>query len=603
MHPAIVILGPGGLNLARRLKRKFPGATIHGFAPRLKPGDADKTFAQTGAHLRALFKSGAPIIGLCASGILIRALAPLLSDKTRESPVVAIDETGKAAVPLLGGHRGANDLARAAARATRGVAAITTAGDARFGLALDQPPAGWRANDPQRAKKVAAALLAGEKVALIVDKGLDKNLSNWLTKGGARFTARGKTILRITDKRARSGLALHPPVLALGVGCERGASADELQDLAKRTLASAGLAEEAAALVCSIDLKADEQAVHELARRLGVPARFFPAARLEKETPRLKNPSALVFRETGCHGVAEGAALAAVGKRGALVAPKRKSRRATCAIARSPVALDPSRIGQARGHLGIVGIGPGDAAHRTPAADAALRRARHVVGYGLYLTLLGGALTGKTLHQSDLGAEEDRARKALDLAARGWEVALVSSGDAGIYALATLVFELLEREQRPDWNRVAIEVVPGVSSMLLAAARAGAPLGHDFAAVSLSDLLTPWEVIERRLEAAARGDFAVALFNPASLRRRGQLVRALDIFRAHRPKDTPVVVARNLGRAEERVILTTLGEFEPESADMLTLLLVGACGTRAVQAGTRRWVYTPRGYSAKRKAR
>lgn len=584
------------------MKRALPGAVIHGFAPRVKAGDVDRTFTRTASHLRALFESGAPILGLCAAGILIRALAPALGDKRRAPPVVAMDETGGTAVPLLGGHRGANDLARAAARATGGRAAITTAGDARFGLALDDPPPGWRVNDPKRAKKVTAALLAGEKVVLAVDKGLDRGLADWLTRGGAPFGGRGRTAVRVTDRRA-GGLALHPPTLALGVGCERGAPPDELYELATRTLAGAGLARESVALVCSIDLKADEAAVHELARRLGAPARFFPAARLERETPRLKHPSALVFRETGCHGVAEGAALAAVGERGALIVPKRKFRRATCAVARSPAALMPSRIGRARGWLGVVGIGPGGAAHRTPAADAALQRARHVVGYGLYLKLLGEAVAGKTLHRSELGAEEDRARMALNLAARGRDVALVSSGDAGIYALAALVFELLEREASADWNRVEIEVVPGVSSMLLAAARAGAPLGHDFAAVSLSDLLTPWPVIERRIEAAGRGDFALALFNPASMRRREQLVRALDILRAHRPAGTPVVVARNLGRAGERVDLTTLGALDPGSVDMLTLLLIGAAGTRAVDAGTRRWVYTPRGYSAKHGAR
>ncbi len=601
--PAIVVLGPGGLTLGRKLKRALPGATLHLYAKRFKPGAEDESFANVAQHLGALFKRGTPILGLCAAGILIRALAPLLSDKRREPAVVAMDETGKAAVPLLGGHRGANDLAREAARAASGIAAITTAGDTRFALALDDPPPGWTIADPSRAKKVTAALLAGEAVALRVDKGLDRGLADWLTRGGAPFAERGRLSVRVSDRCAEKSatLTLHPPTLALGVGCERGASSGELIALAEASLSSAGLAKQSVAAVCSIDLKADEAAVHDLARHLKVPARFFPPQRLEKETPRLKNPSGIVFREIGCHGVAEGAALAAVGKRGALVLPKRKSRRATVAVARSPAALEPERIGRARGRLWVVGIGPGDAALRTPQATAALEAARHVVGYRLYLDLLGDAIAGKRLHQSDLGAEEDRARRALDLAARGWDVALVSSGDAGIYALATLVFELLERENRPAWNRVAVEVAPGVSSMLLAAARAGAPLGHDFAAISLSDLLTPWPAIERRLKAAADGDFVVALFNPASARRRGQLARALAILGTARPKDTPVVVARNLGRPGEVVTLTTLSKLDPGTVDMLTLLLIGASTTRMAVRGTRRFVYTPRGYAAKAK--
>ncbi len=599
--PAIVVLGPGGLPLAGRLKRALPGAALHGYAKRVGAGAADERFTDVARHLRALFKNGTPILGLCAAGILIRALAPLLKDKIREPPVVAMDETGRAAVPLLGGHRGANELARAAARVSGGVAAVTTAGDARFALALDDPPPGWKLADPVRAKKTAAALLAGETVSLSVDDGLDRRLADWLVEGGAPFGKRGRLTVCVSDRRPdrTADLTLHPPTLALGVGCERGTATRELIALAESALARAGLAKESVAAVCSIDLKADEEAVHGLARHLDAPARFFSAQRLEMETPRLENPSDLVFRETGCHGVAEGAALAAAGKRGALTVPKRKSRRATVAIARSRTALAPGRIGHARGCLWIVGIGPGDAAHRTPAASAALAEAKHIVGYGLYLKLLGLAIAGKRLHRSALGNEEDRVRLALDLAARGEDVALVSSGDAGIYALAALVFELLEREDRADWNRIAVEVVPGVSSMLLAAARAGAPLGHDFAVISLSDMLTPWQAIERRLDAAARGDFAIALFNPASARRRGQLPRALAILRAARPKDTPVVVARNLGRAGETVALTTLAQVDPETVDMLTLLLVGASTTRTVGRGMRRFVYTPRGYAAK----
>jgi cobalt-precorrin 5A hydrolase/precorrin-3B C17-methyltransferase len=600
--PAVLVLGEGGLALGRRLRRALKGAALHGYAKRVDAGAVDRTFADVGAHLRALFRDGTPVLALCAAGIAIRALAPLIKNKRREPPVVVMDETGRAAAPLLGGHRGANALARAAARAAGGVAAITTAGDARFGLALDDPPRGWRLAKGGAVKPATAALLAGEAVRIEVEPGLDRGIARWLMLGGAPFGRSGRLGLRVSDRRARksAALTLHPPTLALGVGCERGAAPRELIALAERALARAGLALESVAGVFSIDLKADEEAVHALARRLGVPARFFAPERLERETPRLANPSDLVFRETGCHGVAEGAALAAAGKRGVLVVPKRKSRRATVAVARSPAALDPARLGRARGRLWIVGIGPGGAEWRTPEASAALAEARHVVGYDLYLKLLGSALSGKRLHRGDLGAEEARVRKALDLAAAGADVALVSSGDAGIYALAALAFELLEREDRADWNRARIEVVPGVSSLLLAAARAGAPLGHDFAAVSLSDLLTPWPVIERRLRAAARGDFAVALFNPASARRRRQLARALAILGAARPKDTPVVVARNLGRPGEGVELTTLAKVDPAAVDMLTLLLVGASGTRTIARGARRWVYTPRGYAAKR---
>jgi len=545
-----------------------------------------------------LFAAGTPIVGLCASGILIRALAPLLANKRAEPPVVAVAEDGSAAVPLLGGHRGANALARAIAAVTGSSVAITTAGDVRFGLALDAPPPGWRIANPARAKDVTAALLADENVALSVEAGN----ADWITAGGARFAARGAQGIRVTDRVPAQGehaLILHPPVLAVGVGCARGASPAALRALVGETLEHQGLAAGAVALVASLDLKSDEEAVLALATHLAVPARFFAAADLLAQTPRLQNPSDTVFRAVGCYGVAEGAALAAAGPDAALVVAKQIRGDATCAIARATSPLDPTRIGKARGSLAIIGIGPGDQATRTAAADAALAGASDIVGYRLYLDLLGDALAGKTRHDGALGEEETRARLALDLAAAGKSVALVSSGDAGIYGLAALVFELIDRAERADWRRVALDVVPGVSAMQAAAAKLGAPLGHDFCAISLSDLLTPWDAIERRLKAAAEGDFVIALYNPRSARRSDQLARARAILLTARPPETPVALARNLGRDGERIAITNLAALDPAQADMLTLVLIGSSATR--QLADRPMLYTPRGYAAKRR--
>lgn len=595
-HAAIVVLGPSAFVLAYRIKALLPGSTIH--AANIRGTDADVRFEKAADHLGALFSAGTPIVGLCASGILVRALAPLIADKRIEPPVVAVAEDGSAAVPLLGGHRGANALARAIAAMTGGQAAITTAGDLRFDLALDDPPPGWRVANPERMKAVTAALLAGEDVALKIEAGD----AAWLDAGGARFADQGRYRIRVTDRAMSAGeeaLVLHSPVLALGVGCERGVAAEELQTLVTETLRRQGLAEGAVALVASLDLKSDEQAVHELAASLGVPARFFTPAELLAETPRLQTPSDTVFRAVGCYGVAEGAALAAAGAKGALIVPKQSGARVTCAIARASHALDATAIGRARGSLAIIGIGPGDAASRTAAAEAALCAASDIVGYTLYLDLLGPALAGKTRHDGSLGAEEERARLALDLAASGRSVALVSSGDAGIYGLATLVFELMDRDARADWRRIAIEIVPGVSAMQAAAARLGAPLGHDFCAISLSDLLTPWEAIERRVKAAAEGDFVIALYNPRSARRTGQLQMAREILLAARPGETPVALARNLGRPGETVTLTTLRALDPAAVDMLTLVLIGNSATRRLE--DRPFIYTPRGYAAKRR--
>ncbi|MBI3499612.1 MAG: precorrin-3B C(17)-methyltransferase [Proteobacteria bacterium] len=596
---ALVALSAAGGILARRLQLVLPGSRVHGLAGRILSADA--SFADVGAHLRHLFAEGTPIVGCCAAGILIRALAPLLKDKSAEPPVVAVAEDGSAVVPLLGGHHGANGLARRIADALGIEPAITTAGELGLGLALEDPPPGWRIEDAKGVKTVAAALLAGEPVELHVEAGD----AGWLTDAAVSFAGGSAAAamplsIRVSDRAsATASLVLRPPSLALGVGCERDASPDELARLVETSLTAADLASASIACVASIELKADEPAVLELARHLGVPARFFTALELEAMTPRLVNPSEVVFRETGCHGVAEGAALAAAGAGAALLVEKTKSERCTMALARAAGDIQAGAVGRKRGELAIVGIGPGSEAWRSPEVAEALAAAEALVGYGLYLDLLGPMAAGRPHYRSALGAESERARQALDLAAAGSRVALVSSGDAGIYGLAALVFELLDQENRPEWNRIAVRVMPGISALQAAAARVGAPLGHDFAAVSLSDLMTPWPAIERRLAAAASGDFVLALYNPRSERRRHQLDRARDILLAHRAPDTPVVLARNLGRAGERVQTIRLADLNADAVDMLTLVIIGSSTTRRLERGRRGWVYTPRGYADK----
>jgi cobalt-precorrin 5A hydrolase/precorrin-3B C17-methyltransferase len=591
---AIVVLGPSAEVLGRRLQQALPDARVHG--PRVRAGDWDVTYDRAAAHIAELFAAGQPVIGLCASGILVRAVAPLLAAKEGEPPLVAVAEDGSVAVPLLGGHHGGNSLARAVAAVTGGIAAITTAGDLRLGLALDERPLGWRVANPEQVKPVAAALLAGEAVALVEETAGGE----WLRNAEIAWVADAGTKVVVTSRAVTPGitaLVYHPPVLALGIGCERDCPAEEIADLARTTLGQTGLAAGAVAAVVSIELKLAEPGIHALARSLGVPARFFPGERLLAETPHLSERSQAVFRATGCWGVAEGAALAAAGLGGVLVVPKQKSRHATCAIALAAQPIDAMTIGRARGQLAIVGIGPGDPGWRTPEASAALDAAGEIVGYRLYLDLLGSAIRGKTHHPSELGEEAARVRCAFDLAAQGRNVALVSSGDAGIYGLASLVFELLDREPEPEWCQVEIIVCPGVSALQAAAARAGAPLGHDFCAISLSDLLTPWTVIQRRLELAAAGDFVVALYNPRSGRRPGQLAAAAEILLRHRMPETPVFISRNLGRVGEKTRIAQLSELATLAGeiDMLSLVIIGSSATR-VLGGDPRHLYTPRGY-------
>jgi cobalt-precorrin 5A hydrolase/precorrin-3B C17-methyltransferase len=350
-----------------------------------------------------------------------------------------------------------------------------------------------------------------------------------------------------------------------------------LHRLAVETLAEAGLSVDAVGCVATVDRKAAEPAIVELAAALGVPLRAFPADVLAAVP--VPNPSGIVEAAVGTPSVAEAAALVAAG--GALVVEKRRSNEATVAVAR--------RAGP-EGYLAVVGLGPGDPALRTPAAAAAVRHADVVVGYGPYVDLAGDLLAAHhAVVRSPIGAETTRVTDALSRAAAGERVALVCSGDPGVYAMASLVCELAPAHGDPP-----VTVVPGVTAALATAAVLGAPLGHDHAAVSLSDLLTPWPVIERRLRAVAEGDFTVSLYNPRSKRRTAQLDRALEILAASRPAKTPAAIVTDVGRPAQRVIRTTLAGLDPEQVDMLSLVVVGSSTTRWL--GDR--MVTPRGYRA-----
>jgi precorrin-3B C17-methyltransferase len=249
------------------------------------------------------------------------------------------------------------------------------------------------------------------------------------------------------------------------------------------------------------------------------------------------------------------------------------------------------------GKILIVGLGPGPDKWLTPEASAALAVATDVIGYIPYVDRLP-ARAGQTKHATDNRVEIDRARHALDLAQQGQVVAVVSGGDPGVFAMAAAVFEAVDAGSDAD-KATDIQVLPGISAMQAAAARLGAPLGHDFCAISLSDNLKPWDVIIRRLTAAAEGDFVIALYNPASKARPQPIHDAFELLRSLKKPSTPVAFARAVGRSDERIVLTTLGEADPAVADMSTLVMIGSSETRFIEReGKEPWLYTPRHYGA-----
>jgi cobalt-precorrin 5A hydrolase/precorrin-3B C17-methyltransferase len=512
---------------------------------------------------------------VCATGIAVRAVAPHLQDKSRDPAVVCLDDGGRWAVALAGGHRGgANRLAVDVAGLVGAQAVVTTATDGAGLPALDTLP-GWTVEGDAAA--VTRAWLDGAPPAVTVDP----ELASWPLPHGLVVTDGGDGRVRVTDRAvddSRPGTAvLRPQSLVAGVGASSGADPDGLRALLLRALDDAGLHPSAVGAVATIEAKQDEGAVVVLADGLGVPLRIVSAVAVAGVP--VPNPSPVVAAAVGTPSVAEASALLAAGPGAALVVEKRKSRDATVAVARRT---------RPQGHLAVVGLGPGEPSLRAPAATAAIRSADAVLGYRPYVDLVGDLIEAHhAVVRFPIGAEPERCEQALARAAYGERVALVCSGDAGVYAMASLVCELA-----PSHGDPPVTVVPGITAALAAAAVLGAPLGHDHASISLSDLLTPWTHIERRLRAVAEADMVVSLYNPRSQRRTAQLDQAMTLLARHRPPHTPVAVVRDVGRAGQRIVRTTIDRFEPAGVDMLCLVVVGSSTTRWI--GER--MVTPRGY-------
>jgi cobalt-precorrin 5A hydrolase / precorrin-3B C17-methyltransferase len=597
VNPAIVILGQNSLPIARKIAAIFPGSQIYGLSDRTS--NTDINFTNFGETLRELFATETPIIAICAAGIIIRTLAPILSDKRAEPPVLAVAEDGSAVVPLLGGLHGVNDMARKIAEALEVQPAITTTGDIRFRTALLSPPPGYYLANPEDAKTFISNLLAGAKVRL-------EGVASWLSESnlplaqpaptGATPTERiapdAQLTIRVTETAVLPTpdcLVYHPKIAAVGLANLSNIQPEIAVSCVQQLLKNTNLAAASIAGIFALKDEMGNPALETVSEHFQVPVRFFNLSELvELES--------IEFSEDRAAQIA----LKAAGANSQLVKSDR-TLALNCAIALAAAPIDASAIGISRGKLAIVGTGPGGASWMSPEVKQILRESTDWVGYKFYLDLAGNLREGQNRHDSDNREEIDRARFALDLAASGKSVAVVSSGDPGIFAMAAAVFEAIDFDAKPEWQGIEIQVAPGISAMQAAAAAVGAPLGHDFCAISLSDILKPWEVIERRIVAAAAADFAIAFYNPISTQRKWQLTRAIELLLQHREAETPVILGRNLGRPGQSVRVCKLGEFRAEDADMRTVVIIGSSQTRIIpRVCGGEWVYTPRRYDRKR---
>ena len=542
MTPAIVILGQGSLATARRIQQVYPGALIHGLSGRV--AGADQAYNEFGATLRELYRQGTPLIALCAAGIVIRTLAPLLLEKGEEPAVLAVAEDGSAVVPLLGGLGGVNGMAREIAAALNVDAAITTSGELRFGTCLLNPPAGYELADLELGKRFVSDLLAGQSVRI-------EGAAPWLDQANLAQDPQARLAIHV-GSAARAAVAnellIYPKNVS--VTCKPGA---QLAERVRAALHDAGIAVQSLACLLASETHMAEATLHEAASALAVPLRF----------ASIRQDADLVIQ-----------------------------------VAEHP--LDLSQVGRQRGRLAVIGLGPGAAELMVPAVKAELARCTDVLGYETYVRMAGPFRDDQVQHCTDNREEMQRARHAFELAASGRSVVVVSSGDPGVFAMAAAVIEALHDSSDPAWHQVELEILPGVSASLATAAQAGAPLGHDFCVMSLSDNLKPWSIIEKRLDLASQADLALAFYNPISRSRPWQLGRALEIVALHRTPQTPVVLGRDIGRPGQTLRVTTLGQLTPDQVDMRTMVLIGSsttCTFARADGGT--WVYTPRWYGAK----
>ncbi len=559
---AVIVLNQDSVATARQLMTRLPEAVLYGAAKRTT--DVDISFEHFKTTIQELFSQDIAIVGLCAAGILIRSISPLLHDKLHEPAVIAVASDGSAVVPLLGGLHGANDLARVIASALAVSPAITTTGDIRFQTTLLAPPDGYILANPQHGKQFISDLIAGEKLCLL-------GSAAWLESAQLPTSSWGKRSIQVTEKSvslAADCLVYHPATIVIAI-CRVSDNTESLvtalvEILTKQQLSTLSIA----GIITNEDCVGDE-GIRSIAQTYQVPLRFITSQQSAAEISQIIAPP--------------------------LIQENHQGYEIAISIASQPININT--IGQGLGKLSIVGIGPGSAEWISPQVQAALQEATDWVGYSTYLNLAEPWRRGQLRHDSDNRVELERARLALNLAAAGRSVAVLSSGDPGIYAMAAAVLETVDRDQNPLWQRLEIQICPGISAMQAAASLVGAPLGHDFCAISLSDILKPWQAIEQRLAAAAQGDFVIAFYNPISSQRTWQLEQAKAILLQWRKPSTPVILARNVGRSGQSVVVKTLGELASADADMRTIILIGSSKTRVVQQPHQKpWVYTPRYY-------
>ena len=540
--------------------------------------------------VKEAFSSADALIFWCAAGIAVRCIAPCLTHKSQDPAVLVLDERGKHCISLLSGHMGgANALAGTVSALCGAEPVITTGTDTEHRFSVDEFARcnGLVVTDWEKAKRISAKVLAGE--TLTIGSGMKKEQycpvegleeQNW--KEGEFLS---NADVWITPRRITAPdqvLQLIPRNLTVGIGCRKGTELSALHAALDRFMEQTGLDRRGICRITSIDRKKEEQGLVDLASDLGVPFVTYTSEEL-LQAPGEYPSSEFVREITGVDNVCQRSAMLGAGDGAAVIAEKTVVDGITMAAAAGVL----KKSGNARGIVYAVGIGPGEPEQMTPQAEAALRRADLIVGYKTYVDQIRPVFPDKEYRVSGMRQEILRIREALEEARKGKTVAVISSGDASVYGMGGLLWELSEQ-----YDDVDVECVAGITAALSGGAVLGAPLGHDFTCVSLSDLLTPWDLIRKRLELAAEGDFVIALYNPSSRTRQHRYEEACRILLEHRPGNTVCGWCRNIGRQGEEWKVCTLKELQQQPVDMLTTVFIGNSRTRVIRGR----MVTPRGY-------
>jgi cobalt-precorrin 5A hydrolase/precorrin-3B C17-methyltransferase len=606
---AILYITNNGLTLAQRLTGLYPDVRVLRFKSEAVP---------------ELWDDCRNLIFIMAAGIVVRTIASLIKNKKTDPAVVVLDEKGRFVISLLSSHLGgANRIAREIADFLGSEAVITTASDINNMPSIDL----WAKENNliidnwDLAPKISTTFI--NTGILRVYPEIDINLPEEFLKVEPRsadvlITNKIDIYNRPSGKEIKyparrygmkDRLYLRPQNLVIGIGCNSGTSEGEIEEAVRKVLEENNLSFLSINSLATIVKKGNEPGLVTFAEKYNFEIKKFTPDELNRVEGIARSESA--FQATGAIAVSEPAALLASGNNRLLI-PKQRMGNVTVAVAERAEEglLPPFEIPmKKKGKIYIVGIGPGGIEHITSYAQNAIRRSNVILGYEKYLDLTKELFKDKEVISTGMTQEVERCKKAVDLALAGKTVSVISGGDPGIYAMAGLVFELIRardteyRIQTSDKknlfydscvlsSKVHIEVIPGISAFNACAAKLGAPLMHDFACISLSDRLTPWEVIEKRLDTSADADFVIVLYNPKSKGRTKHIERARELILKYRNPETPVGIARGATREDEKIVITDLKNMLDYEIDMQTTVIVGNSQTFVWEG----WMITPRGY-------